>query len=481
MTMLYTEFACISGGSNLNAGTRKGDSTIPGTSASFTYPSGTWNSTSRTFSVLSGNPSSDGVVSGDFASIVVATGAAVVSTNYVARIDSVTASSIVCSAKAFAGTSPASGATTTLRVGGAWEGPSGTGQFPFSFIAPALVAASGYYPRVNFKNDKIYSVTAAMTHSLASCSFEGFTSSYGDNGYTVIDGGTASNYVLLTVAGSINRFKNLDFKNDASTGTSVMVNVSASFNTFSNCSFHDCRATCLRFSQQCCYAIECEAYNFNKSNTAGAAAFSNTVGVGCVFDSCFAHHGYVAGFIGTANQNPIMFLNCIAANIYSGYGFGVNEGQTALINCDAYACSGHGIWLNCASGHNGPIVIKNCNLTKNTGYGIYKQINAGAVNPMILRNCAFGSGTEANGSGTYINSTYEDIDMLVYPVNSSPYTDPVNGNFQVALDAAKNVGRGYFTIRDTGHYSAITSGCQDIGAAPHRADGGIVPSQVQVS
>jgi len=481
MAMLYTEFACISGGSNLNAGTRKGDSTVPDVNASFTYTSGTFTQGTRTFTVLSGNPSGDGVVSGDFASVVAATGTAPVVTNYVARIDSVTASSIIFNANALAGTLPTDGSTTTLRVGGAWAGPSGTGQFPFSFISPALQTASGYLPRVNFKNDKVYSVTAAMTHSLASCSFEGFTSSYGDNGYTVIDGGTGASYVLLTVSGSLNKFKNFDFKQDASSSASVLVNVSASFNTFANCSFHDCRSTCLRFSQQCCYAIECEAYNFNKGNTAGAAAFSNTVGIGCVFDSCFAHHGYVAGFIGTANQNPVMFLNCIAANIYSGYGFGVNEGQTSIINCDAYACSGHGIWINCTSGHNGPIVIKNCNLTKNTGYGIYRQVSAGAINPMILRNCAFGSGTEANGSGTYINSTYEDIDMLVYPVNSSPYANPTNGNFQVTLDAAKNVGRGYFMVTDSGHYSATTSGCQDIGAAPHRADGGIVPSQVQVT
>ena len=50
-----TEFCCRSGGSNLNAGTLLGDSTEPGTSPSFIYESGNWDSSTGEFIVASGN------------------------------------------------------------------------------------------------------------------------------------------------------------------------------------------------------------------------------------------------------------------------------------------------------------------------------------------------------------------------------------------------------------------------------------------
>lgn len=65
----FTEFCCRSGGSNLNAGTRTGNTTVPGTSANFTYASGSWVSGTGVFTVASGNPQSDGVAVGDFVSV----------------------------------------------------------------------------------------------------------------------------------------------------------------------------------------------------------------------------------------------------------------------------------------------------------------------------------------------------------------------------------------------------------------------------
>jgi hypothetical protein len=65
----YTEFCCRSGGSNLNAGTRTGNTTVPGTAADFTYAGGSWVSGTGVFTVASGNPQSDGVAVGDFVSI----------------------------------------------------------------------------------------------------------------------------------------------------------------------------------------------------------------------------------------------------------------------------------------------------------------------------------------------------------------------------------------------------------------------------
>jgi hypothetical protein len=65
----YTDFCARSGGSNLNAGTRTGNTTVPGTAADFTYALGNWVAATGVFTVASGNPSGDGVAVGDFASV----------------------------------------------------------------------------------------------------------------------------------------------------------------------------------------------------------------------------------------------------------------------------------------------------------------------------------------------------------------------------------------------------------------------------
>src|SRR4051812_30524080 len=119
--MAFTEFACRSGGSNLNAGTRTGSSTVPGTSADFTYASGTWVSATGVFTVASGNPSSDGVAVGDFASVY-ADGASV--TTLVGRVTARTTTTITVSTSALSGTTTDGTSNRTLKIGGAWKGPN---------------------------------------------------------------------------------------------------------------------------------------------------------------------------------------------------------------------------------------------------------------------------------------------------------------------------------------------------------------------
>ena len=86
----------------------------------------------------------------------------------------------------------------------------------------------------------------------------------------------------------------------------------------------------------------------------------------------------------------------------------------------------------------------------------------------------------ANGSGTTTGLTNYLVESgtVTYPSNTSPYVDADNGDFRLTIDAAKNVGRGSFLM---GNYSGTTTSYMDLGAAQFRYDGGIVPSQVQVS
>ena len=101
--MAYTEFCCRSGGSNLNAGTRLGDSTEPGTSASLTYANGTWVASTGVFSIAIGNPVTDGVAVGDFASVY-ANGSTV--TGFVGRVTARDTTTITVSLTAKSGTPP---------------------------------------------------------------------------------------------------------------------------------------------------------------------------------------------------------------------------------------------------------------------------------------------------------------------------------------------------------------------------------------
>src|SRR5437667_2887639 len=143
----FTNFACRASGSNLNAGTRTGNTTVPGTAAALTYASGTWVQSTGVFTVASGNPSTDGLVAGDFASVY--PDAATV-TPFVGRVTASSATTITVSLTAKMGTAPVDGTTnTTLKIGGAWKGPNGTSAFPFNLVDLSLTDAAGDFPRVN--------------------------------------------------------------------------------------------------------------------------------------------------------------------------------------------------------------------------------------------------------------------------------------------------------------------------------------------
>lgn len=144
-------------GSNLNAGSTSADA------AAFTYASGTLATVTNvaTFTVASGNPSSDGVVVGDYISIYPDGNS---TTPFVSKVTSVTSTTIVCSSinNKF-GTVPTDGTLTrTVKVGGAWAN--------LGMVASGVALNTGTVPfstRINVKAGTYANTTTGRTFALA--------------------------------------------------------------------------------------------------------------------------------------------------------------------------------------------------------------------------------------------------------------------------------------------------------------------------
>lgn len=476
--MPYTEFCCRSGGSNLNAGSRSGSSTEPGTAPDLTYASGSWVAATGVFTVASGNPQSDGVAVGDFASVY-AVGAT--TTGFVGRVTAVSTTTITVSLSAISGTAPTDGAgNRTLRIGGAWAGPTGASGFPFNFLTTALQNAAGDPPRANFKSDTNFAVTATTTDALAGPRvFQGYTSAYGDGGRGVIDGGTTgASYVLLTLSGANNVLADMTFKNNGATGSATGVTLSGRHGLYWRVTVNSVRGSGITATGAVSLYLECEAYACNQSNTALFGGIS-TGTTQQVFRRCFAHdnagsnsHGFVTS--ASANLN-VTFEQCIAdSNGGNGFylrGTGGSIGQLqTLLNCDSYSNGGAGVRIVALSTGNG-VFLESCNLVKNGTYGV-DQEDVLTTHTIVMMNCGFGAGTQANTSGqtNISNKLFVEVGTVTYPNDVTPWVDPANGDFRVTLAAAKAAGRGAFTQTQGGH--AGTVGYPDIGAAQHQDAGG---------
>ncbi len=462
--MAHTEFCCRAGGSNLNAGTRTGTTTEPGTAAAHTYASGNWTQSTRVFTVASGNPQSDGVAVGDFASVY-ADGSTV--TGFVGRVTAVDSTTITVSATASSGTAPTDGtANRTLKIGGAWLGPNGASGFPWGFAAAAMTNAAGHSVRVNFKHDQTYSITAAMTHTLAGlATWQGYASSYGDGARAVIDGGTSGTaYVLLTNSGGRHVTADLIFQNNGGTASAAGVALSVLYQVAFRCVFHDLRGVGLSITSG--LALECEAYNCNQNNTTNAGGMvSNTVNAPVHFVRCVSHDNTQFGFFISNNSQPQMY-HCISeSNTLEGLNVSVSANTVfPIIACEFYNNGRDGLRMASANPTSPGPLIENSNFIKNTGWGINKS-GAGDFQGRFY-NLGFGTDTQANGSGDTTGATQvESVGAVSYATNAQPWTDPVNGDFRIALNAARNAGRGNFTQVQAGHSGTV--GYPDIGAAPY--------------
>lgn len=467
--MATTEFTVRSGGSNLYAGTLDGIAEAS-TTPLVTYTNGAWVSGTGIFTPITGNPVSAGVVAGQFASVY--TDGASAPTGFVGRITSVSSVTITVSITAKAGTVPTTGATgLTLVVGGAWVGPSGAAVFPFNFIAGTLTNAAGDMPRVNFKNNQTYNMTAAIVHASAGPGYlQGYTTTFADGGMATIDGGSSgASYILFSMNTSTATYavSHFVFQNNGATGVANGVEINnTNEGYFRRCVFSGMRGSGMRFASGGS-AVECEAYNCNISNSAAHGGF-RTESSG-IFLRCLSHsnagnanNGFV--IIGTTSM-----MDCIATN--NGlYGLQARDqnNQNLILNCDFYNNTSSGIGAF-VSAQVFMFYIENCNFIKNGGYGIdLSGITSGIFGTM--NNCGFGSGTQANSSGpTNGLGGILVANSITYASGVTPWVDPANGDFRINLPAAIGTGRGTFTEILGGY--AGTVGYPDIGAAQAQPGG----------
>jgi len=454
--MSFTEFCCRLGGSNLNAGTRTGNSTVPGTSADFTYASGTWVAGTGVFTVASGDPAADGVAVGDFASVY-ADGASV--TTLVGRVTARDATTITVSTTVKAGTTTDGTSNRTLRIGGAWQGPNASVTFPFNLSTlGSLTNASGDTTRINLKNDQTYAMTALITDAnTGSRQIEGYGAAYGDHQKATIAWASGSFNHSLSISGAGATYKDIIIDTTGKSAVGENWNASATCNLIRCVSKNPLRGGFSGFS----LAIECEAYG--GAGGVNLNAFRVTGGAVCI--RCIAHDNTANGGFALVGAGAFC-IDCIADS-NTGIGFELQNTNHALVRCDSYNNTSDGIRISNAS--NGVFWIDSCNLTKNGGWGVNGSGAGGRTGCMA--QSGFGAGTEANASGTTtgLKGIFE-VGSVTYSADATPYTDAANGDFRIALAAAKGAGRGSFT--QTAASYAGTVGYPDIGAAQAVASGG---------
>lgn len=462
--MAFTEFYCQTTGSNLNGGSDANDA------AAYTATNGGWNSGTGVFTPTSGDPSASGVSVGMFASVYI-DGATV--GVFVGRVTAVSSTTITVSTSAKSGTAPTTNATArTIKVGGAWQGPNGTSGFPFAFIASGMTNASGHVLRVNFKSGTNYSITAGITHTInGPWVIQGYTTTPGDGGQAVIDGGTSgASYVLLTISGGArNLLADLIFRNNGATGSAVGLSYNNLRSAISRIVVNNVRGTGIDLGGSADNVVlhECEAYACNASNTASMGGFaiapiSNTHLIRCVsHDNAGSNSAgfYIADL--TAG-----LLNCIA-DTNGGDGFKLAGTNVCgyVTGCTAYNNTGQGINL---SGSQMGGVIQNCVLVSNGAYGInYTGSNIGQV---LLFNNAFYSNTSGQTLGFNASLVSGSITLT-----GDPFTAAATGNFTLDNTASegaacRGTGRGTFTETQASYTGSV--GYPDVGACQHQDSGG---------
>lgn len=458
--MAYTEFYVQPTGSNLNSGSTNTDA------PTHEYASGDWVQSTGVFTVASGNPESDGVAVGDFASVY-ADGAT--QTGFVGRVTARTSTTITVSFSASSGasgTSPANGTgDRTLRIGGAWAGPSGAVGFPFGFIRGQLTNVASEDLRVNIKAGTNYAVSAAMNNNKSSSGriiLEGYGSVPGDGGKAIINGGNSgTGYNLLSSTTGRTTFKNLIFDSNGATGgaaTSLLTLSTGTGVVVFNCIFRNSRGHGLNSSGIGGLVIECLAHDTGQggSSTYGFQGSTTT------FLNCISRDNAGRGF-GESNSE-IVCLNCISYR--NTIGFLLSGGSGVLINCDAYDNTGDGFSFFSSAVNFARFV--NINAVKNGGWGINL---ASVARQVMLLSVGFGSGSAINTSGMISSPTsvmnVEEVGTVIYPADTTPWADPDNGNFDIVLPEAIGAGYGQFP-------EGLTTGYPDIGAAQHQPSSGSV-------
>lgn len=443
-----------------------GDNTNGGSSEGapvFSLTNGDWNATTGVFTATGSDLSA--IMAGMSGSIMLDGATVGVFVSRVLSVDD-TADTITFSLTAKSGTAPTTGATgRTVKVGGAWKGPNGAVDFPFDFVESTLTNAAGNSPRINYKNNATYGITATMAADKSNIiTHRGYSAAVGDGGQAIFDGGNpGTSFVLLSVTGADLVFEDFIFRNNGTSGSANGVSASGNLRPiFRRIVAHGIRGSGIAGpTSGSGIILESEAYDCNKSNSgtlAGITGFAWIV-------RCFSHDnlGNInAGFF--SNNAFTSYIGCIAAR-NGRWGIDLTPAGNehfVVMHCDLYANVGNG--LNISTSADATFIVENNNFVKNGGYG---WLISGSPTGFIHNN-GYGSGTQANTSGQSSGSgAFEEIGSVTYPADVTPWVDPANGDFRVSLPQAKGQGRGQYTQTAAGY--AGTVGYPDIGSAQSKA------------
>lgn len=467
--MAFTDFyVSRTNGSNLNAGSGTGAALLVNTG-------GTWVQATRVFS-CSGSPDLSSVTVGDFASVM--PDGTSTTTPFVGRITAVdnVLKTITIHATASSGTAPTDGTSTrTIRVGGAWAGPTGSTTFPYTFVTNTLTNASGDPLFVSAINDQTYSgLTAGITISNnGPMYFGGCTATARDGGVANFDWGT-SNVMCMTSTGTYLSYESMCFKNAATTGTNSVfaVNAAGIQTRFYRCAFTGGRLFGLQITSGSSGGIEvleCEFYGNNTSNTANGAGLLVAAAT-CAVRRCKAHSNTGSNTSGIRLDRGTDVEDTVCST-NGQHGILCNSIATAdrfdIIRSDFYNNTGSGLVLGSTT--NITVNIESSNFVKNGAWGV---LGSGAgVKRGRMANCGFGAGTQANTSGTTSTLGYiTEAGAVTYAADVTPWVDPANGDFRITLSTAKNAGRGSFLELASGQSGTVSY--PDIGAGQHLDSGG---------
>ena len=430
--MPITDFYIDNGGSNLNAGSTSGIFPI------VTYTNGNWDSATRIFTPAAGNPSSDGVTVGSYASIYIDDATLAV---YVAQVTAVSSTTLTLSNKYFCGTAPSTSATArSCRVGGAWGGPSGLVTFPFTFATSGLRANETSIVRINIKKHSTswYVCGASLTPTISAAPmiYEGYNIIPGDNpiGYNrpLFDGsGTAASYVLGNFVNAANcLIKNIIFRNNGTTGTADIFDAGTETHV-ENCSFLNSRGV-VDYGANCTF-IDCEAQNMNLANTASRGGFGNNSGTDPVFIRCISanntgsnSHGF---FISEAATN-VHLIECLSfKNAQDGINVAGRQ-QCLFLNCDFAFNLGDGIDARSVATQTTSYIIKGCNFISNSGAAI-NMFTADQRDLVVLTDNGFFGHIRNLADTTNSGIVYQNNN---FTYNNIPYVNPSREDYTVLDD-----------------------------------------------
>lgn len=451
----FTEWYCQSGGSNLNAGSDTNNA------AKYTSVTGAWSTVTLQFTPADGSTPKGNVNVNDMVSLYndAATVAACIA-RVTAVADGVNGAITVTT---LAGTAPVTGAAVSLKCGGAWKGPNGAVGWPMTIDFSNAADSFGNPPRINFKNDATYSISALIgSPNAVQLWYQGYASTPGDGGQAVLDAGGAD--ISLVTFGNITVVvADFIFQNNAAAGSHAILNSQGG--VFLRCVFHDGgqSVSVLGGTTAATYFFACEFYKLGLANPSNVGLAINGAGGGAVCYNCYFHDFTVlppvntTGVIRDAGINPV--INCVFDNIAGDAIFitdSANGSQRYHIG-NSFSNIGGYCYNNAGAASNRRLFLFN-NLYANVG-GFLRNPPLGTSPNMqgyIFNTAGFGV------KGQRILNQKGMIEVGSIVTAGNPFNAPNTGDF--SLIAPEAMGAGWAPFMETASGKSGTVSFPDIGA-----------------